>query len=138
MGGKITERALVQRINRKLGKVHQSLRKTRGYHVNNDLGEYYILDTHRNSIIESRLERAHLEEFARQLNVFAPHEELEDKILKKKAPDAPVPSPKLLTKSELEQMTPKQLRKCMKATVKEINSLRKRLKDMNREDGGKP
>jgi hypothetical protein len=137
MSCKITERALVQRINRKLGKVHQSLRKTRGYHVKHDLGEYYILDTHRNSIIESRLERAHLEEFARQLNVLAPHEELEEKILKKKEPDAPVPSPKLVTKKDLEGMTQKQLKKCLQTTVKEINSVRKRLKDTNREDGGK-
>jgi hypothetical protein len=46
----ITERALIQRINRALAKEGQILRAARGERSRAELGDYYIVDLSRNTV----------------------------------------------------------------------------------------
>lgn len=77
----VSERALIARINRKMvtaepwGKKLCKARK--GSMAENNLGTYYVIDTYRNSVIDSRIED--LEKFARDadVNVMAAWETLE-------------------------------------------------------------
>ena len=63
----ITTKALIQRINRKLKKEYQALRKSRGYREQQNLGEYYILDQYRNTIINSHVD---IESLGREIKVL--------------------------------------------------------------------
>ena len=56
--------------NRKLAHDHKALRRSRPYE---DYGEYYILDTYRNSPIQYRMD---LVDLARELKVMGEWEEL--------------------------------------------------------------
>jgi hypothetical protein len=47
----MTERALIQRINRKLRQEDQVFKTTRGARWRSNLGNYYILDVNRNFIL---------------------------------------------------------------------------------------
>jgi hypothetical protein len=72
----ITERALVQRINRKLAQDSwRVLKKTRGARAIRDLGEFYVLDVNRNFVITSHVDPV---AFAKKLGVLEAYEELED------------------------------------------------------------
>jgi hypothetical protein len=75
----ITERALVQRINRKLmhvGRHGRTLRKSRGLGALQNLGEYYVLDFDTNFVIDKDVD---LEYFGRELGCLAEWEYLEVK-----------------------------------------------------------
>lgn len=75
----VSERALIQRINRKLKGDDQKLCAARGtwdgptWHPNSDLGRYYIIDISRNFLVSSNVD---LEDYGRELKVLAPWEEL--------------------------------------------------------------
>lgn len=70
----ITERALYQRINRKLKPNYEQLRTSRGLRMESNVGHYYILDVWRNVIIAQNVD---LETLGRELDVIGPLEELE-------------------------------------------------------------
>jgi hypothetical protein len=63
----ITERALIQRINRKLANDDEALKKTRGIHATQGLGAYYKLNTNRNIVIDHHVDPV---ELAKELNVL--------------------------------------------------------------------
>jgi hypothetical protein len=69
----ISERALMQRITRKLKYENQMLKKSRGRLVHS-LDQHYIVDTYLNSIVSSRC--ADPEVLGRELKVLAPWEKM--------------------------------------------------------------
>jgi hypothetical protein len=72
----VTERALVQRINRALAKAGRHghiMKKTRGMSAQLDLGRFYVLDIDRNFVVRSHVD---LESLGRQLEVFHAYEVL--------------------------------------------------------------
>jgi len=69
----VTLRAVIQRINRKLSKDYKKLEKSRSINMKNNCGEYYILDTYRNTVIETQ---TNIEYLARNLGVLGAHEEI--------------------------------------------------------------
>jgi hypothetical protein len=75
----ISERALFQRINRRLKKDGRALQTARGFsdgtywHENTNLGRYYIVDVRRNFVVNHHLD---LQELGRELEVLSPWEEL--------------------------------------------------------------
>ena len=71
----VTERALVQRINRALRRKGQMLRQSRGERARTDLGDYYVIDLERNVLL---LSRVNLEELARELGALQPWERVVD------------------------------------------------------------
>ena len=70
----VTERALVQRINRKLAKDQEVVKKARGA-ATRDLGDYYRLDAFRNAVMESNVD---LEALGRKLGVLRVFEALKE------------------------------------------------------------
>lgn len=72
---KITERALMQRINRKLKQDGEQLRTARTQQVETTVGHYFIVDMNRNAITTQRVD---LEKMGRELGVIQPWEELGD------------------------------------------------------------
>ena len=62
---KISERALIGRINRKLAHQNEVLRKSRSKIGYNELGDYYILDFNRGFIVAKDVD---LKELAVELN----------------------------------------------------------------------
>ena len=71
----ITERALYQRISRRLRRDGQQLRTNRSERWFRDLGLYYTVDLYRNAIEASHLD---LETLGRELGVIRPWEEIAD------------------------------------------------------------
>jgi hypothetical protein len=71
---KVSERALIQRINRKLAANGESLKKSRGDRARSDLGEYYIINLHKNSVVNFGFD---LEAKGRELGALAEWEALE-------------------------------------------------------------
>ncbi len=72
----VSERALVQRINRTLAKEGRSgevLRKTRPGRWATELGEYYVVDLDANSLLQTG---TNVEELGRELGVLKPYEQL--------------------------------------------------------------
>jgi ribose 5-phosphate isomerase len=71
----VTERALIQRINRAFKKENEflCLKTTRGDRWRSDLGNYYLVDMNRNTIEAQHVD---LEKLGRELNVLAPYETL--------------------------------------------------------------
>ena len=67
----VTERALIQRINRALRKEDQVLRQARSERVRLDLGTFYVVDVRRNLLLEKDVD---LETFARDLGVLKGYE----------------------------------------------------------------
>ena len=71
---KVSERALVQRINRKLGKESKALKVAREKSVGfQNTGRYYVIDESRNSVAATDVK---LEELGKKLKVLRPYEEL--------------------------------------------------------------
>lgn len=68
----VSSQALVARINRKLAHEHRRLCKSRP-RARQDLGEYYLLDTYANTILDHHLTPA---ELAVELGVLGPLERL--------------------------------------------------------------
>ncbi len=71
----VSERALVQRINRKLSKQGEMLRKSRGGSAFNTLGDFYSIDIRSNSVASHSID---IEVWGRELAVLHPWEKLED------------------------------------------------------------
>jgi hypothetical protein len=71
----ITERALMQRIQRKLNSRDEVLRKTssRSWRMQSNVGDFYIVDARHNYVVASCLD---LEELGRELKAIRPYEEL--------------------------------------------------------------
>jgi hypothetical protein len=69
----ITERALIQRINRKLAKDMEQLKTARTESVERDVGKYFVLDLHRNAIIQTNVDP---EELGRKIEVLQAWEEV--------------------------------------------------------------
>ena len=67
----ITVRALIQRINRKLKPDNQQLKVTRGQRWRSNLGDYYIVDTYRNNIVNSGIDP---ESYGRKLGCIEAYE----------------------------------------------------------------
>ena len=67
----VTERALIQRINRALRKRDEVLKRTRGTHALRDLGDYYVVDVRRNAVVAADVNP---EAYGRELDVLAPYE----------------------------------------------------------------
>jgi hypothetical protein len=66
----VSNRALVQRINRKLRPDCEALKKARPRWWN-ELGDYYIVDYNRNWIVAKDVD---IEDLGRELGVLQPHE----------------------------------------------------------------
>lgn len=69
----VSERALVARINRKLRQDAEALHRSRGTRFWSDLGDYYIVDFRRNSLVRGHVD---IEELAHELGVLKPWESL--------------------------------------------------------------
>ena len=75
----VTERALFQRINRKLKQDNQALRTARGFwngpdwYEDTNLGRYYVIDIYRNVVVDHHVD---LEGTAREWGALAEWEEL--------------------------------------------------------------
>ncbi len=52
----VSKGALVARINRRLRKAHQSLKKNRSMRWLSDFGDYYVKDVFRNMLIETHVD----------------------------------------------------------------------------------
>jgi hypothetical protein len=64
----VTMRALVQRINRKLAKDDEQLRKTRGQRWWTDLGDYHIVNYNMNALMRGHVDP---EALGRELGVLS-------------------------------------------------------------------
>jgi hypothetical protein len=62
----LTEKALVQRLNRHLIKDWEKIRKVRPGRYEFELGDYYIIDVYRNLILEKNLNTYDLVEMAEE------------------------------------------------------------------------
>lgn len=71
IGISVSERALIQRINRKLKEDNQKIRKPKTYHP--EVGEYYIVDYLENHVVQTNV---NLEKLARDVKALAPYEYL--------------------------------------------------------------
>lgn len=76
----VSKRALIQRINRKLradadgDSLANRVHATRGGRARQELGEYYLLHTRQNRILEADVD---LEAFGRKVKALEPWEQLE-------------------------------------------------------------
>ena len=76
-GVPVTERALIQRINRVLAKQDEMLKVTRGQRARADLGDWYVLDVQRNTVMRSNMSsHLSLEDYGRKLGALQPFEKL--------------------------------------------------------------
>jgi hypothetical protein len=67
----VTERAIVQRLNRRLAHDYESIKTPRGERNLQSLGRFYLLNTYQNWIMKTHIDP---ESFARDLGVMAPWE----------------------------------------------------------------
>ena len=69
----VSKRALIQRINRKLASEQwpKSLKSTRGGRAKTNLGDFYVVDLHRNLVVDAFVDP---EKYGRKLGVLAPYE----------------------------------------------------------------
>ena len=67
----ITLSALIKRINRKLVKTEEILRKWRGPGLEAQMGDYYIVDLRSNAVVRGHLDP---EDFGREIGVLRPGE----------------------------------------------------------------
>jgi hypothetical protein len=69
----VTMRALLQRINRKIREGDQVLKVTRGERAWVDYGDFYILNSRRNSVTRDHVDP---EELGREIGVLRPWEQV--------------------------------------------------------------
>lgn len=67
----VSERALIQRINRRLKRSGEQLRAARSEAAERDLGRHFVVDVNRNAIT---IQNVDLEKFGRKLGVLQPWE----------------------------------------------------------------
>ena len=72
---KVSERALVQRINRVLTERDEVLKKARSERVSLDVGKYFVLDTRLNAVVRKDVA---LEDYGRSLKTLKDYEVLEN------------------------------------------------------------
>jgi hypothetical protein len=73
---KISERALIQRINRKLGKESKSLKTARKNSLSyRDTGRYFIVDEKRNVVVKTHVD---LGQLGVELKVLKPFEKFNE------------------------------------------------------------
>ena len=72
-GVPVSERALIQRINRKLAAQDEIVRTARGGRAEQDLGRYFIVDVRIGGVVHSDID---LEEWGRELAVLRSYERL--------------------------------------------------------------
>jgi hypothetical protein len=70
-GVPVSERALVQRINRHLKKRDAVLKATRGGQAREELGDYYVIDGARNIVSAKHVD---VEALGRELGALMPYE----------------------------------------------------------------
>ena len=73
----VSIRALEQRINRKLAKKYQKLHRSRRGGEFNNLGQYHIVDTYTNTVIDSQITEKQLEGMGRDLECLSGWEKLD-------------------------------------------------------------
>lgn len=71
----VTMRALIQRINRRLAKDYEQLRKNSSGRWATDLGEYYIVNYFNNFLVQGHVDP---EGLGRELGVLRDWEDVED------------------------------------------------------------
>jgi hypothetical protein len=69
----VTERALIQRINRKLRQDGEVMKVARGAQAESQHGRYYTIDLHRNYLIHDHLDP---ETVGREIGVLAEYEHM--------------------------------------------------------------
>jgi hypothetical protein len=69
----VSERAAIQRINRKLRPDVCALKQTRGARARTDLGDWYVIDYARNVVIAKNI---NLDAYAHKVGALAEHEEV--------------------------------------------------------------
>lgn len=72
---KITQRELVQRINQKIAKNIEGVKKSRGGESHNETDEYYTIEFDQNKITTTDVD---LEKLGKELGVLKDFEELEE------------------------------------------------------------
>jgi len=71
----VSERALIGRINRRLGRDYKKLFKSRpGSRLEANVGRFYVVDVWRNTVVDTHVD---LESYGRELGVLAEWEQLE-------------------------------------------------------------
>jgi hypothetical protein len=73
MKAPVAMRALIARINRKLGPQDMQLKTARGWRVRSDVGNFYVVNTRINGIVY-RYKDCDPVEVARDLGVLKPYE----------------------------------------------------------------
>jgi hypothetical protein len=73
----VSERALIQRVNRALKKDLRAVKIPRGLRMRQEAGAYYLLDLNRNWIVKTYRRGLRLESLARELGVLEAWETLE-------------------------------------------------------------
>ena len=58
----VAQKAQIARINRKLQKNYQKLCTSRSWRMEQNVGQYYVLDTYRNAVIQTHVNLDSLEE----------------------------------------------------------------------------
>jgi hypothetical protein len=71
----VSERALIQRLNRKLSDEDQMVKVTRGDRAKQAIGRHHILHARLNFIVHKDID---LEDWGRKLGALQPWEKLED------------------------------------------------------------
>ena len=71
----VSEKVVVERINRALRPDGEQLRKTRGERARLDLGDYYVQDVRRNLALQTFVD---VEALARELGVLAQYESVRE------------------------------------------------------------
>jgi len=72
----VTFTAVIQRLNRKLEKEKKAIRSPRGRTDRSTLGDFYLLDTTSNLIVDMKLTPKGIEEMARERGVLAEWEKV--------------------------------------------------------------
>ena len=73
----ISQMALIKRLNRRLRKEDQIIKKCRQGPSYRNLGMFYRVDEYKNMIIDMRLNFTDIEDLARSLGVIAKHETID-------------------------------------------------------------
>jgi hypothetical protein len=72
----VTFTAVIHRLNRKLEKEKKAIRSPRGRTDRSTLGDFYLLDTTSNLIVDMKLTPKGIEEMARERGVLAEWEKV--------------------------------------------------------------
>jgi hypothetical protein len=71
----VSTRALLARINRALRDQNRELRPTKGHKAREEFGDFYVVDTGKNQLVEWNIDLA---KYALELGCLQPYERLDD------------------------------------------------------------